>query len=173
MYRRSPAKPTTSASTVPLPGICIRHPEPSGNLSPDASITSPLMRVSRPAVSHGRTTETCSRQSTRKRDRSEEFMVCRRAVPRQTLHEPASEASQGHPVSWKRGGGKSCSFLAGLDPWGLLPEGFHHTSPAGGQACVQMTAARFDDHVTAFEFWVFKYPVSGMSELLTCAQAGE
>ena len=49
----SPWNPTTSASTAPLPGTTMRQPEPSGSLSPAASMTRPLMRVRRPDSSNG------------------------------------------------------------------------------------------------------------------------
>ena len=52
----------------------------------------------------------------------------------------------------------------------MLPEGFHHASPAGGQACIKMAATRFDDHVAALEFRVFMYPVPGMGQLVTGTQ---
>jgi hypothetical protein len=46
----SPWKPTTSASTELPPGMLMRQPEPRGSLRPEASMTSPLMRVRRPDI---------------------------------------------------------------------------------------------------------------------------
>src|SRR5574343_569826 len=47
----SPEKPTTSASTGALPGICTRHCEPTGTRMPTASSTRPVRRVSVPRAS--------------------------------------------------------------------------------------------------------------------------
>jgi hypothetical protein len=66
MNSLSPLKPTTSASQLLPPGTMMRQPEPSGSLRPAASITSPLMRVSRPDTSSGLQPSTRRRPSPRK-----------------------------------------------------------------------------------------------------------
>jgi len=66
-YSFSPAKPTTSASTgMPLAGM-MRQVLPRGSFSPLASITRPLMRVSRPLGHNGCAWLTAIWQLARKR----------------------------------------------------------------------------------------------------------
>ena len=51
--RRSPEKPTTSASTRWPLGVSTKQLLPTGSLSPTASITRPATRVSRPLTVSG------------------------------------------------------------------------------------------------------------------------
>ncbi len=63
--RRSPEKPTTSASTCWPPAIATRQETPVASLMPEASMIRPAMRVRRPVARHGVIRQTASWQSRR------------------------------------------------------------------------------------------------------------
>src|SRR5690606_3792852 len=94
--RRSPLKPTTSASTARSSPWTIRQVLPTGSFSPVASMTSPATRVRRPAAAMGAAVRTRAVQRSRN--------LARRAARSCIVTAPGRILAQGRERAFPAGG---------------------------------------------------------------------